>query len=171
MFWATAQSLAPSEHFDRSVGSILGGYAPCEALSGFSGRAYVWEVLRVSFISVLYRLWLRASISAQHEGGQGVFYEARHIILSTISNIRLTITLDARRARTGVRCIQRDGRLVERNRFLGFFNGSWLESGWASPSHFPRIGINFPVQLDIVGLRPMRITSSSSTESYFGFTY
>jgi hypothetical protein len=46
-----------------------------------------------------------------------------------------------------------------------------LESGWASPSHFPLIGINFPVQLDIVGLRPMRITSSSSPESYFGFTY
>ena len=47
----------------------------------------------------------------------------------------------------------------------------WKVVGLRHHTPSPRIGINFPVQLDIVGLRPIRITSSSSPESYFGFTY
>jgi hypothetical protein len=169
-FWETAQSLASTETLERSVGTLLGGLVPCLSLSGFVGRAYVWEVLRVSFLSVLYRIWMRATISVQHEGGHGVFYESRHIILSTIAAIRLTIRLDARRTLTGVRHVQRDGQLVESNRFLNFFNGSWISSGWASFTHLPRIGIDFPVQLDLSGLRPLHIPSPTS-EDFHGFTY
>ena len=127
------------------------------------------ELNKENHDEVLYRLWLRASICQQHEGGQGIFYEARHIILSTIASVRLTIRLDARRVRTGVHHIQRDGRVVESNRFRRFFEGSWVECGWASSMHLPRIGIDFPVQLDLSDLRPLFIPSS--TESFTGFTY
>ena len=164
-FWSVAQSLVPTETIDRSTSVLLGGCAPCVGLAGFRGPAYCWEVLRVSFLSVLYRMWVRAGICVQQGDDQHIFYESRHIILSAVACIRLIIRLDARRASAGVRHVQRDGAIVKSDRFRSFFVSSWVDTGWAyahSGRYFPCVGVVFPVMVDLENLRPLHFPSRGS---------
>ena len=175
-FWAVTQTLAPSSTISNFTGAILGGCAPCSSLSGFSGPAYVWEVLRISFISVLYRLWIRAAISVQHENGSNVFYESRHIILSTVASVRRIIRLDARRARFGVSHILRDGTLIQINRFGNFYNASWKECGWGMDFDLgspPFFGTSFPIRVNLSNLHRINIPAANtgSSEAAMDFVY
>jgi hypothetical protein len=174
--WAVARHLAPSEVIHCTVDVLLGGCAPCLSLAGSNGLAYVWEVLRVAFISVIYRLWVRAAICVQHENGQDVFYESRHVILSTVANVRLVLALDARRAATGVRYVQRDGIIRESDRFQLFFNASWQACGWSattSSGRTPRFSVLYPVPVDLAGLQPINIPgpARSSQHGSTGFLF
>ena len=160
----------------RTTEVLLGGCAPCLSLTGFSGLAYVWEVLRVAFLSVIYRLWVRAAICVQHEGGQDVFYEFRHIILSTVANVRLVLNLDARRATTGVRYVQRDGIIRESDRFRLFYNASWQACGWSAATfggRSPRFSVLYPVPVDLAGLQQINIPgpARSSRQGSTGFLF
>ena len=178
-FWDTAQSLVPSStmFFDRSEAALLGGVHPCPALAGPGGLGYVWEILRVSFVSVLFRLWTRASICAQHDMGQNIHYESRHIILSTIGHVRAVSLLDARRASCGSRSVLRDGSISESDRFLRLLESSWIQSGFisrnaASGDFVVRFSNQWPIAVDLTGLQRIYIPSSGrSTPAHNDFTH
>lgn len=166
-FWNMAQSLLPQNEFmSRSIGTLLGGVSPCTSLSGFTKKGYVWEVLRLAFISTLYRTWVRAAIQLSYSPSSPTvqMYESRHIILSTIASVRLSILLDAKRASNGVRHVLRDGSISESNRFLSFFNDSWVAVTWANPLNSGRsivnLNSNFPFHLDLRGLQRMNFPNN-----------
>lgn len=161
-FWDTAESIA-GEPVDRSWGVLLGGVAPSPLLRGFKGLAYVWDVLRCAFLSVLYRLWVRASYALRSHppspGPTPLFYEGRHVILATLSSVRETITLDARRVLDGVHHTLRDGTERAESRRSAFFSSSWLAVGWVSAtpdsSNAPfniLLSPSFPVRVQLAGL-------------------
>ena len=133
------------------------------SLSGFSGLSYVWEILRLCFISSLYRLWTRASICVQHQNGQGVHYESRHIVLSTIALVRVTMRLDTLRAFSGVSQVHRDGSVSQNDRFSILFNSSWIACGWIArgvdDNLTIRFGSSFPNHLILSDLLPINIPS------------
>jgi hypothetical protein len=170
--WDVTEHLSPDDPIQRSSNVLLGGAPPSDSLRGFGGRAYVWEVLRVAFLSALYRIWTRASISVQHEGGRGlVRYEARHIVLSAIANARVVARLDARRASHGTVHVLRDGSTASNERFRAFFEASWLASSWAVEAG-PRLSTTFPIPINLDGLVPYRFPARRpSAEPQTGFLY
>jgi hypothetical protein len=177
-FWDVAQSFTPSSPLDISLGSLLGGCSPCDELSNNSGLGYVWEVLRVSFISTLFRFWTRSSICAQHDNTQ-VHYESRHIILSTISQVRVVALVDARRALNGIRTILRDGSVHESDRFRRILRSSWIQSGFlieqegGDPCRYiPKFSSSWPVRVDLGGLQPFFFPARGrSQRAHSGFTF
>ena len=120
-------------------------------------------------LSSLYKLWVKAALSVTFSSlNSSFFYESRHIILSTLSSIRLCILTDAKRVSHGVRSLRRDGTISESNRFSRFFEESWVSIGWAS---FSDVNINstFPIRLDLRHLRQMFFHDSSHYSSH-GFS-
>ena len=165
-FWETASSLIAAP-VSRTWGALLGGVSPSSFLKGFTGLAYVWDVLRCAFLSSLYRLWLRASYTSRSLSlppGMRI-YEGRHVILATISAVRRTIVLDARRVVDGVSHTQRNGSRRVESRRASAFRASWLASGWVSS--FPSdsdfsvlFSPSFPVPVPLVGLSPPNFSDS-----------
>ena len=125
----------------------------------------MWEILRISFISTLYRMWVRSYIANIPN-----CYESRHVILSTISTIRSTIRIDAHRALFGSEQILRNGTVVEIPRHREFFNASWILCDWAQMHGTlvqPNISALFPIVCELRGLTRLHFQHRSSTASNF----
>ena len=120
----------------------------------------------------LYRIWVRAAITNQLENIH-VAYESRHIILSTIATVRLTIRLDARRAMFGVQHILRDGTTSENNRFVRPFQLSWLACGWVTLQPISiHINTSFPISVNLSGLERISFPPRGRTvPSHTQFTF
>ena len=165
-FWRTTEAMVGCS-VDQSWGALLGGTVPVEVLRGFNGLAYAWEVFRISFLSSLYRMWVRAAASVHSLRQANIltsspprtFYEGRNVILSCISAVREVITLDARRASDSVIHFRRDGTRTALPRRYQSFLSSWVEAGWIEGSfslddfrYSILLSPSFPVPVNLSGL-------------------
>jgi hypothetical protein len=99
---------------------------------------------------------MRASISAQHGDANvatPIFYEARHVILSTIGHVRVTALMDARRASSGLRTVLRDGTVSECRRFQNLLETSWFQCGFLEQNHTLRFSISWPIPVNLDGFQ------------------
>ena len=134
-----------------------------EVLRGFNRLAYAWEVFRISFLSSLYRMWVRAAASVHSLRQANIltsspprtFYEG----LSCISAVREVITFDARRASDSVIHFCRDGTRTALPRRYQSFLSSWVEAGWVEGSfslddfrYSILLSPSFPVPVNLSGL-------------------
>ena len=140
-------------------------------LQGKQGLGYVWDVVRVAFLSTLYRFWVRAAVeeaSAMHGGQerhapQNRPYESqRHVIIATIAAVRWVVCVDGRRALESVEHTRASGEQVRETRLRSAFIRSWVACGWgelrgeaASVATGVRcfFTTSFPVAVAVSGLR------------------
>ena len=128
------------------------------------------DVVRVAFLSTLYRFWVRAAVeeaSAVHGGHERHAprnrpYESRHVIIATIAAVRWVVCVHGRRALESVEHTRASGEQVRETRLWSAFLRSWVACGWgelrgeaASVATGVRclFTTSFPVAVVVSGLR------------------
>ena len=70
---------------------------------------------------------------------------------------------------------RRQCTVMESDRFQSFFASSWLASGWVhsrGTGYAPRVGVAYPVAVDLVGLQPFHIPPRNRhSVASVGFVY
>ena len=96
----------------------------------------MWEVLRVSFLRVLYSGWVRAWYAAEQRRGDGDVggYDPRLTMVLTLRGVRWQMMLDWRFCTERVTMVQRNGRVLSGEspeRLHREFRERWVAAGWA----------------------------------------